>query len=105
MVETGWYRTEGGMIIQMDHPLPEPIAQRVARGDIVRVAGPDGAPYVAPDEPPPPPDPVAVLRAELAEAKAQVEALTAERDELRAKLAEAAPAKATKTAKAKEPPS
>ena len=45
MVATAWYRGEGGSVMQMDLPLPEGIAQRVKAGAIVRVAGPDGAPY------------------------------------------------------------
>lgn len=51
-IETAWFRCEGGVVLEMDLPLPEGIGQRVRQGAIVRVAGPDGAPYVeAPDEP------------------------------------------------------
>jgi chromosome segregation ATPase len=35
--ETGWFRTEGGAVLEMDLPLPEAIAQRVAKKEIVRV--------------------------------------------------------------------
>ncbi len=42
---TGWFLTEGGSIYEMDLPLPEPIAQRVEKGDIIRVANADGDPY------------------------------------------------------------
>lgn len=51
MAETGWYRTEGGSVLEMDHPLPEGIAQRVAKGDIRRVANAAGDPL---EEPAPP---------------------------------------------------
>lgn len=47
---TAWFRGEGGTVMEMDLPLPEAIAQRVEMGAIVRVAGPDGAPYIPDDE-------------------------------------------------------
>lgn len=46
--ETGWFRTESGVILEMDLPLPEPIAQRVHRGEIVQVANADGDPMPEP---------------------------------------------------------
>lgn len=46
MAETGWFRTEGGSVIEMDLPLHEAIQQRVTKGAIVRVADADGSPYV-----------------------------------------------------------
>jgi hypothetical protein len=54
-VDTGWFRTESGVIIEMDLPLPDGIAQRVSRGEIVRVADAEGAPW--PDEHPAPVEP------------------------------------------------
>lgn len=45
MAETIHVRGEGGAIIPMDLPLPEPIADRVAAGQLVRV-NPDGTPYI-----------------------------------------------------------
>jgi hypothetical protein len=47
-VETGWYRCEGGTVVQMDHPLPEGIAQRVSKGEIIRVKDETGDPWVEP---------------------------------------------------------
>ncbi len=44
---TAWFRCEGGTVLEMDLPLPEGIAQRVAAGAIVRVAAAAGRPYVA----------------------------------------------------------
>lgn len=52
-VETGWFRTESGTVMEMDLPLPEGIAQRVAKGAIVQVANADGDPLPAADEPAP----------------------------------------------------
>lgn len=52
MTETGWYRTESGTILEMDLPLPEGIAQRVVRGEIVRVANAAGDPWPDPQTPP-----------------------------------------------------
>ncbi len=43
--ETGWFRCEGGSVIEMDLPLPEAIAQRVEKRAIVRVANADGEPF------------------------------------------------------------
>lgn len=43
---TAWFKGEGGVVFEMDLPLPEAIAQRVQMGAIVRVADADGAPYV-----------------------------------------------------------
>ncbi|WKV74729.1 hypothetical protein AW27_026350 [Streptomyces sp. PCS3-D2] len=70
MVETIYVRGEGGAVIAMDLPLPEGIAERYERGQLVRVHS-DGSPYAAraasapppgPDDPddPPPPDPAPV---------------------------------------------
>ncbi|HYC32123.1 MAG TPA: hypothetical protein VEB59_07505 [Gemmatimonadales bacterium] len=50
--DTGWYRTESGVVLQMDHPLHDGIAQRVASGAIVRVANAHGDRY-EPDAPAP----------------------------------------------------
>lgn len=47
MAETAFFRGEGGVVLEMDLPLPEGIAQRVERGAIVRVANAQGDPYVA----------------------------------------------------------
>lgn len=47
---TAWFRGEGGVVMEMDLPLPEAIAQRVQMGAIVRVADQDGGPYIPPDE-------------------------------------------------------
>lgn len=35
--ETGWFRLEGGTVQEMDLPVHESIAQRVAKGEITRV--------------------------------------------------------------------
>lgn len=48
--DTAWFRCEGGIVMEMDLPLPEGIAQRVERGAIMRVANADGDPYVAGDD-------------------------------------------------------
>jgi hypothetical protein len=62
MADTIYVRGEGGGIHPMDLPLPEPIADRLAKGTLVRVNA-DGSPYTAParaakpaQEPPPAPD-------------------------------------------------
>lgn len=47
---TGWFRGEGGVIFEMDLPLPEAIAQRVRQGAIQRVAGPKGGQYIAEED-------------------------------------------------------
>ncbi|MDX2566082.1 hypothetical protein PV413_19605 [Streptomyces scabiei] len=44
MPETIYVRGEGGAIIAMDLPLPEPIQERFDRGQLVRVHS-DGSPY------------------------------------------------------------
>lgn len=44
MAETIHVRGEGGAIFAMDLPLPEPIAERFERGQLVRVNA-DGSPY------------------------------------------------------------
>ncbi len=44
MAETIHVRGEGGAIFAMDLPLPEPIAERLAKGQLKRV-NPDGTPY------------------------------------------------------------
>jgi hypothetical protein len=52
--ETGWYRTESGAVLEMDHPLLDGVAHRVKTGEITRVmnAGtktkPRWIPYQAP---------------------------------------------------------
>lgn len=55
MAETIYVRGEGGGIHPMDLPLPEPIADRMAKGVLRRVNA-DGSPYVegGPDTPAPP---------------------------------------------------
>lgn len=47
MAETIHVRGEGGQTIEMDLPLPEPIADRLAKGQLRRV-NPDGSPYTGP---------------------------------------------------------
>lgn len=88
-IETGWYRTEGGSILLMDHPLSEPIAARVAKGEITRVANEKGDPYAEPEETKPKrgaksaTDPAAELKAaqaKLAEQEKALAEVTAERD-------------------------
>lgn len=79
--ETGWFRTESGTVMEMDLPLPEGIAQRVDKGEIVRVAGADGGEWVPPEAPPTPAQELADVRAELEEARARAEVLESERDE------------------------
>ncbi|WP_046507100.1 hypothetical protein [Streptomyces odonnellii] len=44
MAETIYVRGEGGMVFAMDLPLPESIAERLERGQLVRVNA-DGSPY------------------------------------------------------------
>lgn len=90
-VESGWYRTEGGTVMEMDHPLPEGIAQRVARGEILRVADAEGNAYLAPEVLPVPT--VAELGGQLSDAQTALwdalnvnTALLAENDALRAEL-------------------
>lgn len=90
MAPTGWFRTEGGSILEMDLPLPEPIAQRVARGEIQRVANADGGTWVDPETA----DPDAVseagaLAAELDDTRADLDLVTRQRDALAAELQEA----------------
>lgn len=51
-----WFRCENGLVLEMDLPLHEGIAQRVEQGLIRRVGGPDGEPYEGePDDAPAPP--------------------------------------------------
>lgn len=54
---------EGGVVFEMDLPLPEGVAQRLERGDLRRVNA-DGTPYECPVEPvePAEEDPFAVKR-------------------------------------------
>lgn len=55
MPETIHVRGEGGAVIAMDLPLPEPIADRLAKGLLKRV-NEDGSPYTSqapPDKAPP----------------------------------------------------
>ncbi|MCG6499458.1 hypothetical protein [Kitasatospora sp. A2-31] len=67
MPDTIHVRGEGGMVIAMDLPLPEPIAERLVKGQLTRV-NEDGSPYVEaptegvpslPDKPPAKTDPKA----------------------------------------------
>lgn len=48
MAETIYVRDEAGCVQAMDLPLHPAIAERVRRGDIVRVANMEGDPWVAP---------------------------------------------------------
>ncbi|MGW6913714.1 hypothetical protein ACWGB8_07830 [Kitasatospora sp. NPDC054939] len=50
MPETIHVRGEGGVVIAMDLPLPESIAQRLAKGQLQRVYS-DGSAYRGPAEP------------------------------------------------------
>lgn len=52
MTETIHVRGEGGAVIAMDLPLPEPIQERFDRGQLVRVHS-DGSPYYPAQAPPP----------------------------------------------------
>ena len=54
MPETIHVRGEGGAIIAMDLPLPEPIAERLEHGQLVRVNA-DGSPYYGTPAPAPAP--------------------------------------------------
>jgi hypothetical protein len=50
MAKTIHVRGEGGQTIEMDLPLPEPIAERLTKGQLRRV-NPDGSPYTGSPEP------------------------------------------------------
>lgn len=50
-MDVGHFRGTGGVVHQMDLPLPEVYADQVERGDLVRVNA-DGSPY-SEDEPKP----------------------------------------------------
>jgi hypothetical protein len=50
MADTIHVRGEGGQIIEMTLPLPEPIADRLTKGQLRRVNA-DGSPYTGLDEP------------------------------------------------------
>jgi cell division septation protein DedD len=50
MAETIHVRGEGGQTIEMDLPLPEPIADRLTKGQLRRV-NPDGSPYTGSPDP------------------------------------------------------
>lgn len=56
MAETIHVRGEGGSVIPMDLPLPEGVAERLAKG-LLRRVNPDGSPYrepaAEPEGPPP----------------------------------------------------
>jgi hypothetical protein len=89
--ETGWFRTESGTILEMDLPLPDGIAQRVTRGEIIRVANQQGAPWAEPGKTAvaSSPDVVAELAAaqqQLAAARERVEELESEKVDLQARL-------------------
>ena len=56
MAETIYVRGEGGAVIAMDLPLPEGIAERFERGQLVRVHS-DGSPYYTGPAPTPGPAP------------------------------------------------
>lgn len=43
--ETGWFRGAGGVVWQMDLPLPENMADQLTKGYLTRVND-DGSPYV-----------------------------------------------------------
>ena len=105
--ETGWFRLEGGTFQEMDLPLHEAIAARVAKGEIIRVANADGGPWTEPASELPDVTPAeaaantAALHEELSKALDRVAELedelgkvTKERDELQASLLELKPAPA-----------
>lgn len=117
---TGWYRTESGVVLEMDHPLPGGIAHRVRNGEIVRVANKAGDPWEPPAELPTPStdevagtlaetrtelakslDRVAELEAERDKLVDQLRSAEAERDAARAEPPPVQPAKATKAAATK----
>jgi hypothetical protein len=50
MPDTIHVRGEGGMVIAMDLPLPEPIAERLEKG-LLRRVNEDGTPYTGAAEP------------------------------------------------------
>ncbi|MFC4006636.1 hypothetical protein ACFOY2_05350 [Nonomuraea purpurea] len=54
--ETGWFRGAGGIVWQMDLPLPEVMADQLTKGYLTRV-NQDGSPYAekSADEPEQPP--------------------------------------------------
>lgn len=56
-VESIFVRGEGGSIFKLDLPLHETIADRLAKGYIVRVQNEDGDPYVPEPEAPVVPEP------------------------------------------------
>lgn len=49
MAETIHVRGEGGVVWEMDLPLPDGVAQRLANGDLTRL-NKDGSPYEEPTE-------------------------------------------------------
>jgi len=93
--ETGWFRTESGTVLEMDLPLPDGIAQRAARGEIVRVADSAGSPWVEPGQEAPPAPPqsqeLAEVRQQLAVALERVEELEAEKVDLLAEMSRLQP--------------
>lgn len=114
--ETGYFRGENGLILEMDLPLGDAYAGRLNRGELVRVADADGTPWVE-SEPQPTATPagddgtaaqlaealdrIAELEAELELASRQRDALAVELGELKAAPVptdSAEPAKAAKTA-------
>ena len=51
MAEQVWFKGENGMLNVSDVPLPDGIAHRLERGDLVRV-NPDGSPWTEPEPEP-----------------------------------------------------
>lgn len=96
--ETGWFRLEGGTVQEMDLPLHETIAHRVAKGEITRVANAEGDPYEEPEGLPEVSDVeaaanMAAVHEELSNAldrntelAAELEAVTTQRDEALAEV-------------------
>ncbi|MFB6517446.1 hypothetical protein [Streptomyces sp. NPDC056401] len=84
MAETIYVRGEGGMVIAMDLPLPESIAERYESGQLVRVHS-DGSPYApapAPERAPAAPaDPADVPPAEPAAGRGQRPGVNAAKSE------------------------
>ncbi|MCP3758209.1 hypothetical protein [Streptomyces sp. TBY4] len=85
MAETIYVRGEGGMVIAMDLPLPESIAERYERGQLARVHS-DGSPYttavaLAQEAPAAPAEPVDEPPAEPATGRGQRPGINAAKSE------------------------
>jgi hypothetical protein len=73
MADRAWIRGENGLILQMDLPLPDAFATRLARGEITRV-NEDGTPWEE--------EPTGLSAAD--DDQAAIEALVIELEEMRA---------------------